>query len=464
MEHTKKLEKRLIFEKKAFIRRQRKINNTYRITWEKLGTGIYGYVKKAIHKKTKQERPIKFISKKQIPSLEGYREALKSIRGLDHPNIVKLYEWYEDKNFVYFVTELCEGDPFLEKLSETKNFSEQLCAIYFKDILSVIYQFHRRNLFHCDINPGNFMLEFSSAEEDDSLHEYDIKLIDFGLHKTHDFHQRAAMGGGGGGGKLRQQETVFGGGEEEEEGPEQEDMDESEEDDEDSKMNKVNNAMFIAPEVISGDCTLKGDMWSAGVMLFLLLSGTLPFSGTTEQEILAQVKTMVYNFDDEVWDSISADAKDLVKRLIAPKNERFTVEEAINHRWIKNLSQISKKDLGDLHIKQLRNFAGSQALKKAMLEAIATQLSSKEIGALTDAFKKMDENGDGKLSFAEFKEGLKSMKDEEEIKEIMDSIDTDKSGFVDYTEFIAATMNENIFLQKEKMWPTFTFFDKVKNT
>ena len=186
-------------------------------------------------------------------------------------------------------------------------------------------------------------------------------------------------------------------------------------------------------------------MWSLGVILYILLCGYPPFYGNNDPEILKSVQKGEFEFDGtffiiyiyiyigEEWEGISIEAKDLICKLIAGPDKRLTAEQSIHHPWIKNMAMNAKAELGSKQIKMLRGFKGLQSLKKAVLTYLATQLSEKETQAMKKAFVAMDKNGDGMLSFEELKSGLKGIKDDDEIREIMEAIDVDKSGTIDYT-------------------------------
>jgi len=139
----------------------------------------------------------------------------------------------------------------------------------------------------------------------------------------------------------------------------------------------------------------------------------------------------------------------------------LTAENGLLHPWIKSRGTLDKKEISEKHSKTLKSFRCSQKLKQAVLQYIATQLTTKEVETLSQVFNSLDKDGDGKLSFEELKEGMTSCKTDEEIKEIMESVDTDKSGFIDYTEFLAASIEPSIYLQESKLLQAFNLFDKV---
>lgn len=193
----------------------------------------------------------------------------------------------------------------------------------------------------------------------------------------------------------------------------------------------------------------KCDLWSIGVILFILLCGYPPFNGAHEDEIIEKVRAGYFCTDDEDWDDISPAAKDLVHKLLAydPK-ERISAAEAIQHPWIKELS---KGDLDEKMTRKtlinIRNFSSSHRLKQAVLAFIATHLTrDEEKKDLDKIFKAIDIDGDGSLSRQEMMQGYEEHFgipiSEEQVEDIFSRIDLDRSGTIDYTEFIMATVNE----------------------
>jgi len=205
-------------------------------------------------------------------------------------------------------------------------------------------------------------------------------------------------------------------------------------------------------------------MWSAGVILYILICGYPPFYGDNDAEILESVKKGVYDFDEEEWDDVSADAKSLItKLLLKDPAKRYTAEQAIQDIWIKTQAAAAKESLNPKVMQNLMAFKSLQRLKKAVLIYIATQLNDGEAKKMTELFKAIDKDGDGKLSLEEMTEACKSMKLTINVKETLEAIDTDKSGFVDYSEFLAAAMDTEVYLSEEKLANAFRAFDKDKS-
>jgi len=200
-------------------------------------------------------------------------------------------------------------------------------------------------------------------------------------------------------------------------------------------------AYYIAPEVVNNNYDNKCDIWSCGVILFVLLTGTIPFSGNTNEEILTKVKSGSVKYNHPVWKSISKDALSLVqKMLITNPSERISAEEALNDIWIIKFTHKFDVDLANLSIslQNLKSFKANINFQRAALAFIAKRFTSQEEERkLRETFKMIDVNGDGQLSREELIEGFKQLlKDEElainRVDKIMKNIDINQNDSIDY--------------------------------
>jgi len=213
---------------------------------------------------------------------------------------------------------------------------------------------HSMNIVHRDLKPENFLFV---SEQD----ENDLKIIDFGLSKM------LVKG------KLQRMKT------------------------------RAGTPYYISPEVLTGNYDVSCDMWSAGCILYILLCGYPPFYGDDNNEILANVQKGKFDFDDEEWDQVSKEAKDLISKLITSPERRLTAEEALQHKWIRYWT---KKDVDAsvvtrLNIQNMKKFQHSQKIKQVALMAIAVQSDPKDIQELKEIFEELDRNGDGNINFEE---------------------------------------------------------------
>nr|XP_011458410.1 PREDICTED: calcium-dependent protein kinase 11-like isoform X4 [Fragaria vesca subsp. vesca] len=226
----------------------------------------------------------------------------------------------------------------------------------------------------------------------------------------------------------------------------------------------VGSPYYVAPEVLSKIYGPEVDVWSAGVILYILLSGVPPFWAETEAGIFRQIMQGKIDFDSEPWPSISESAKDLMlKMLERDPRRRITAHEVLCHPWIVDDRVAPDKPLDSAVLSRLKQFSAMNKLKKMALRVIAERLSEEEIGGLKELFKMIDTDNSGTITFEELKVGLKKVGSdlmESEIKSLMEAADIDNSGTIDYGEFLAATLHMNKMEREENLIAAFSFFDK----
>ena len=392
-----------------------KLLDSYEVL-KQLGKGGYGKVYEVKNIKTGEIRACKHLSKLNIKNLDKFRREIEILKKMDHPNIIKLYEVYESERSLYLVMEECKGgeifDRIIQHIQEKKMYSEKEAAIIFEQVMSCIAYCHNRNICHRDLKPEN-LLYLNAGDEENNR----IKVIDFGLSQACD--------------RLK---------------------------------TKVGTAYYVSPEILSGTYTHLCDIWSAGVILYILLSGDPPFNGANDNEIYTKIAQMKFSFPERKWKNISNDAKDLLCHMIVPEKERYTAEKVLSHPWFKNASDVplSSIEFNDQNL--FMNFVNGSFIKKMGLMFIASRLDENEINNLKNVFSAIDKSKDGQISFEELKKGLLELKSshlsEEELKKVFDSIDVDKNGKIDYTEFIAATIETANYYRQERLLEAFENFDK----
>jgi calcium-dependent protein kinase len=195
-----------------------------------------------------------------------------------------------------------------------------------------------------------------------------------------------------------------------------------------------------------------------------MLCGYPPFHGETDGEVLAKVKIGKFSFPDSEWRDISQDAKDLLNKMLTYNaNDRPTAEACLNHCWLKALAPGAKPDAAQTRslIPTLRNFRAQTKLKKVALTVVASQVNESDMDNLRKTFQALDTNGDGALTFVEIAEGMSSigLKPPADLDALLADLDSDGSGVVDYTEFLAATIDRRLYLQENVLWQAFRVFD-----
>ena len=413
----KKLFAEFVIKKDMYVfSKESSLEKDYEL-WEELGRGAYGIVYKAIHKTTGKERAVKQIPKAQIKKNQYKRfiNEVTALKQLDHHNVVKLFEVYEENSHVYLVQEICYGGELYDRILDQEYFSEQQAVPYFKQIVQAILYCNKNKICHRDLKPENFM--FKTKDKDSKL-----KLIDFGLSRSYykTENNLDLLG------KLVRMKTYAG------------------------------TAFFVAPEVIRENYNQSCDMWSAGVILYIMLWGYPPFYGENNNDILKSVLNGEYDYNDEVWDKVSPEAKDLINRCLCPEDQRIRPKEALNHAWLEiadDHSTVSKQ-----HMERLRDFQKAKKLKKAALAYIASRATDEDISEELKIFESLDKNKDGYITLKELREGMADNSNLEEISEILKGVDVDANGAINYTEFIAATMDQHKFFKKVK--DAFDVFDR----
>jgi len=393
-----------------------KIADHYQLDKKKLGEGSYGSVSKATNISTKAIRAVKTISKAQMKNIERFKQEIAIMKMMDHPNIIKLYESFEDIRNIYLVMELCAGGELFDRIIESGHFSEVQAAILMQQIIRAIYYMHENKIAHRDLKPENFLFMTK-----DPIEKNFLKIIDFGLSC-----------------KFMPDQAL---------------------------TTKAGTPYYVAPQVLAGKYDQQCDIWSCGVIMYVLLCGYPPFFGETDADVLAKVRLGNFNFNPADWKNVSDDAKSLIRWMLKMNpRDRYTAEQALNHEWIKNKAPRAQSvPLRSNFVDNLRGFQSQNKLKKAALHIIAGQLNEDEIKKLREAFTSLDKNGDGLLTHAELKDGLGKAGLKEippDLAAIMDGVDADGSGVIDYTEFLAATLDRQQYMKEDVCWAAFRVFDR----
>jgi len=405
------------FKKGGFIiDNQGKITDFYDLEKKKIGEGSYGSVCKAKNKSTNAVRAVKTIGKAQMKNMERFKMEIAIMKMMDHPNIIKLFENFEDHRNIYLVMELCNGGELFDRIIDLGHFTEVQAATVMQDIVRAIFHMHEMHVCHRDLKPENFL--FTTK---DDIEKNTLKIIDFGLSCQFTDGQVLST--------------------------------------------KAGTPYYVAPQVLAGKYDQTSDLWSCGVIAYVLLCGYPPFYGENDSDVLAKVRLGNFSFNPSDWKNISEDAKDLIRHLLKmnPK-ERYSAEQALNHDWIKNKApKASNLALQTNLIDNLRGFRGVNKLKKAALHVIAGQMDETSITSLRNTFMALDANGDGLLTINEMKEGLGKAGLKEiphDLQQIMEEVDSDGSGVIDYTEFLAATLDKRAYIQEDVVWSAFRVFDR----
>ncbi|KAI4388365.1 hypothetical protein MLD38_000699 [Melastoma candidum] len=226
----------------------------------------------------------------------------------------------------------------------------------------------------------------------------------------------------------------------------------------------VGSAYYVAPEVLRRSYGKEIDIWSAGVILYILLCGVPPFWAETEKGIFDAILRGEIDFESKPWPTISSSAKDLVRRMLTkdPK-KRITSAQVLDHQWIKEGGDASDRPIDSAVLSRMKQFRAMNKLKKLALKVIAENMSEEDIQGLKAMFANIDTDKSGTITYEELKTGLArlgSKLTEAEVRQLMDAADVDGNGSIDHIEFIAATMHRYKLEGDENLFKAFQHFDK----
>ncbi|KAI9198798.1 hypothetical protein LWI28_022335 [Acer negundo] len=380
---------------------------------KELGRGQFGITYLCTENSTGHTYACKSILKRKLASKQDREDMRREIQLMQHmsgqQNIVEFRGAYEDRQSVHLVMELCSGGELFDKILAQGHYTERAAAGICKAIVNVVHSCHFMGVMHRDLKPENFLL---SSKDENAM----LKATDFGL-------------------------SVF-----IEEGKVYRDI--------------VGSAYYVAPEVLRRSYGKEIDVWSAGVILYILLSGVPPFWAENEKGIFDAVLKGEIDFETAPWPSISNSAKDLVRKMLTQDpRKRITSAQVLEHPWIK---EASDKPIDSAVLSRMKQFRAMNKLKKLALKVIAENLSEEEIKGLKSMFANIDTDQSGTITYEELKTGLSrlgSKLSEVEVKQLMEAADVDGNGSIDYIEFISATMHRYRLERDEHLFKAFQYFD-----
>ncbi|XP_023901142.1 calcium-dependent protein kinase 32 [Quercus suber] len=397
----------------------REIEARYELGRE-LGRGEFGITYLCTDRETAETLACKSISKKKLRTpvdIEDVRREVEIMKHLpQHPNIVTLKDTYEDDDAVHIVMELCEGGELFDRIVARGHYTERAAAAVTKTIVEVVQMCHMHGVMHRDLKPENFL--FANKKETSPL-----KAIDFGLSIF-----------------FKPGETF---------------------------AEIVGSPYYMAPEVLKRNYGPEIDVWSAGVILYILLCGVPPFWAETEQGVAQAIIRSVVDFKRDPWPRVSDNAKDLVKKMLDPDpKRRLTAQDVLDHPWLQNAKRAPNVSLGETVRARLKQFSVMNKLKKTALRVIAEHLSVEEVAGIKEGFQLMDTTNKGKINIDELRVGLHKLGHQipdSDLHILMEAGDIDKDGYLDYGEFVAISVHlRRMGNDDEHLLKAFKFFDKNK--
>ena len=400
-------------------------NQKYKII-SKLGDGSYGIVYLAVNIITKQNVAMKKINKVKENAIDDMeiKNEIEILKKLDHPNIVKIIEFFSTPKAYYIITDFCACGELYNQIKH--QYTEGQLAVLFYQVLSGLYYLHTKNIVHRDLKLENILI--SEIEKDNNTNEkyFWVKIIDFGTAKIFE--------------KNKNEKAVVG------------------------------SSYYIAPEVLHKNYNEKCDTWSVGVILYMLIVGRAPFDGKSDDEIIENIEKGEFNSKHIKMLNSSDEVQDLVKKLLEVNvKKRLSPSEALKHPWFKKFngkslySNIDKKTI-IIYLNRLRKFEINSKFQQMVLAFIVHNIpNNNESKDILKIFRMFNVNDDGKLTKKELFDGLIKYFNEEEIKKEIEDIflllDGANRGFIEYEEFLRATLDQKILLSDENLSYAFNFFD-----
>ena len=384
-----------------------------------IGQGGFGIVRKGVRIDNPSiQVAIKSMNKSKFKNkLDELKNEVDILSKTDHPNVVKLYEYFDEDYFFHIVTEFCSGGELFDRIAKTGKLTELEVMRHMKDMMTAVNHLHKLGICHRDLKPQNFVFENDKADAE-------LKLIDFGL--AHRFHYKRGT-------NLNM--TTFAG-----------------------------TLYYMAPEIIKGAYDAKCDIWSLGVIMDLMLTGCYPFFGNYAPEVYNNILTQEYYPNTPKYAHISELGRDLLKKLLKKEpSNRLSAEQALAHPWMHQIIE----EPADLDvIRDLQKFKPPSQMWSAAMGILVKYLSTDEIKSLRATFNEMDTHGTGLLSLSDVQLALKKSGIElpkRELLGIFSRLDFMGNGNIQYSEFLAATVSSRIQVDEMMMWTLFNYFDIDKN-
>ena len=391
-----------------------------------LGEGSFAAVYKVQNKFTDVICAMKVINKTFSCTIEDENEILNEInilRTMDHPGILKIFEFYSSKQNYSIVTELCPGGELFQQIIDKGPFTERYSAYVMYQIFSAVNYCHKMHIVHRDLKPENILIVGKDREGLPT-----IKICDFGTSKM---FEKGAV-----------------------------------------ERKLVGSSYYIAPEVLKKHYNEKCDVWSCGVIMYILLSARPPFGGEDDNEIMERVSTGKYDLESPPFNKLSKNSIDLIKRLLTMDPEqRISAEQALNHPWFKEFksqeiyNRINDTDTMKTLVENLKKYKRTSIIQETALAYLVHHFPQiKDVVNSCKLFNQIDKSGDGKITKAELLRGLseryKSDTLEADVEEIYKNLDMDNNGYIGYEEFVRAAVSKEYFVRDNVLRFAFRYFDK----
>ena len=371
----------------------------------------------ARHRVTEQLRCIKKFETVGLTPEERQHliEDIEMSKEINHPNVARIFEYYLDSKRVYVITEFFEGGELFDYIQECSQLCESEAAYFLKQILTAVCYLHQKGIMHGDVKPENIVLDSKNPRAT-------IKLISFGNSRRLEHKAK----------------------------PE--------------KM--IGTLYYTAPEIFAHQISDKCDIWSCGVILYILLCGYPPFNANKDTEITRKIKSGAFSFPQEDWYNISDLAKNLINKMLKvdPK-QRPTAADLLNDEWFQTYVQKPNfQTINSRALQQLKLFKSDYRLQsEVLLFFVNTYDIKREKQRFLQIFQEIDVDHNGYISKDELKAAFERLGEldmsEDALDAIMEKVDFDQNGGLDFTEFLVANVDYKHSLNRENMRQIFKIID-----
>ena len=394
---------------------------------EKLGQGRHGIVYQIKNRITDIVRAMKVVKKNSKRSLDEEKEILNEeniLRTMDHPNIVKIFEFYSNEENYSIIMEHCKGGSLFKEIMTNGPFDETYTAYVMYQLFSAIHYYNGLNIIHRDLKPENILI----ANKNKINNYPNIKICDFGMSKivSKDSSEKSVVG----------------------------------------------SLYYVAPEVLNKNYNEKCDLWSCGVIMYFLLTKKVPFSSAFNNEIIEKIKKGEYDTKSPPLDKLSPNGLDLMQKLLTiDVNKRINIKEVLNHPWFKEqnskelYNKILDEKIAQRLLTNLKKYKKNSIIQETALAYLVHNFPQmKDVINACKLFNQIDLNGDGKITGEELYLGLKQRLNSdtlvEDVKHIFSVLDMNNDGFIEYEEFVRAAVSKEKFMGENALKFAFRFFDK----
>ena len=326
----------------------------------------------------------------------------------DHPNIIRLFETFEDSRYLHLVMELCTGGDICERLLSKGTYSESEASKIMNQLLSAVNYLHSNKVVHRDLKADNFLYETSDSSV--------IKICDFGMSIQTD--------------SLSKLKSLAG------------------------------TPYYLAPEVLKGNYTKACDVWSLGVFLFFLLTGQHPFKGDSLNSVYEKAAEGFYSVKNKDLQGISDNAQDLIKKMLTvQERKRITIKNALEHNWFQQLN--NNNEVPSQVFQSLAKYRAKSELMKQALKIVLKYMPSSQISNMRSAFLEIDSEHNGYITASSLQKAMKKNgynAASDEIKTIMQNCSYIGEGKIKFSDFLIATINRKALLEAEAVWEAFKAF------